>query len=173
MVCAFFVKLSADASQEQRSLFNFTDTDSRSNLFTYQSCQRLVKVSLSIHVRSQCVFWLNSSRSFQSQVIWFSTCVLEQVRRRWLVLSRIEAARVWKQMSCSVVWFQDVCRARKATVMSMSTMRLVEWVCIRQRLIRMEKLSWSLLNFSSDRLYCGDRLTQNVRGINVVSSIVK
>ena len=45
MVCAFFVKISADASEEQRSLFNFTDTDTRSNLFTYQSCQRLVKVS--------------------------------------------------------------------------------------------------------------------------------
>ena len=44
MICAFFVKLSADASQEQRSLFNFTDEDSRSNLFTYQSCQRLQKV---------------------------------------------------------------------------------------------------------------------------------
>ena len=44
MVCAFFVKLSAGASEEQRSLFNFTDGDSRSNLFTYQSCQRLQKV---------------------------------------------------------------------------------------------------------------------------------
>jgi DNA modification methylase len=44
MVCAFFVKLSAGAKEEQRSLFNFTDGDSRSNLFTYQSCQRLQKV---------------------------------------------------------------------------------------------------------------------------------
>jgi site-specific DNA-methyltransferase (adenine-specific) len=45
MVCAFFVKISADASEEQRSLFNFTDTDTRTNLYKYQSCQRLVKVS--------------------------------------------------------------------------------------------------------------------------------
>ena len=44
MICAFFVKLSANASETQRSLFNFTDEDSRSNLFTYQSCQRLQKV---------------------------------------------------------------------------------------------------------------------------------
>jgi hypothetical protein len=44
MICAFFVKLSANASVIQRSLFNFTDGDTRSNLFTYQSCQRLQKV---------------------------------------------------------------------------------------------------------------------------------
>ena len=44
MICAFFVKLSANASVIQRSLFNFTNGDSRSNLFTYQSCQRLQKV---------------------------------------------------------------------------------------------------------------------------------
>ena len=44
MICAFFVKLSANASETQRSLFNFTEDDTRSNLFTYQSCQRLQKV---------------------------------------------------------------------------------------------------------------------------------
>jgi len=45
MVCAFFVKLSTNASETQRSLFNFTDNESRSNVFKYQSCQRLQKVS--------------------------------------------------------------------------------------------------------------------------------
>jgi hypothetical protein len=44
MICAFFVKLSANASETQRSLFNFTNDDSRSNVFEYQSCQRLQKV---------------------------------------------------------------------------------------------------------------------------------
>jgi hypothetical protein len=44
MVIAFFVKLSANASETQRSLFNFTNDCSRSNVFEYQSCQRLQKV---------------------------------------------------------------------------------------------------------------------------------
>jgi DNA modification methylase len=44
VVIAFFVKLSANASETQRYLFNFTATDSRSNVFEYQSCQRLQKV---------------------------------------------------------------------------------------------------------------------------------
>ena len=38
------MKLSANASENQRSLFNFTETDSRSNVYEYQSCQRLQKV---------------------------------------------------------------------------------------------------------------------------------
>jgi hypothetical protein len=44
IVIAFFVKLSANASETQRSLFNCTKGNSRSNFFEYQSYQRLQKV---------------------------------------------------------------------------------------------------------------------------------